>query len=73
MKELIIRTPLLPFYDDTETYSQIFLKPENLQLFGSYKIRGVASVIEDANKVELQHGLFSSECWKFGTSSCICR
>lgn len=48
---MYIRTPLL------ELERGIFLKPENLQPFGSYKIRGVARAIEVADPVKLKEGL----------------
>jgi len=35
----------------------LFLKPENLQPFGSYKIRGVAQAFESASKVQLANGV----------------
>lgn len=57
IKKHIIRTPLLPFLEDKRCNSRIFLKPENLQIFGSYKIRGVAQVIEDADRNILKGGL----------------
>src|SRR5690242_5321132 len=57
MKELILRTPLIPFNDELQPDTQIFLKPENLQMFGSYKIRGVASLVEEADPQILREGL----------------
>lgn len=53
-----LRTPLIPLRSsDPEIEGRIFMKAENLQLFGSYKIRGVAAVIERATPDELQNGL----------------
>lgn len=59
LKKIIIRTPLIPFYNDaTESFkAQLYLKPENLQIFGSYKIRGIANVIEESDPVVLRNGL----------------
>lgn len=57
MKNLITRTPLLPFNSHESSHSQIFLKPENLQLLGSYKMRGIVNVINEANPAHLAHGL----------------
>ncbi|OGT45136.1 MAG: hypothetical protein A3E83_07615 [Gammaproteobacteria bacterium RIFCSPHIGHO2_12_FULL_41_20] len=58
LEKLIIRTPLIPFCN---TYfdigSRIFLKPENLQIFGSYKIRGIVSVLKEIEPHILQKGL----------------
>lgn len=52
MEKLILRTPLIPFSNE-----QIYLKPENLQMFGSYKIRGIVSLIADADPTLLKEGL----------------
>lgn len=52
LDKYIIRTPLINSGDN-----QIYLKPENLQIFGSYKIRGIAEVIKVANPQRLKNGL----------------
>jgi threonine dehydratase len=58
LEKLIIQTPLIPFYNEGfDIQSRIFLKPENLQIFGSYKIRGVASVLKEIEPQILQKGL----------------
>lgn len=49
-----LRTPLLS-YDD-----RIFLKPENLQPYGSYKIRGVHRAFLSAPEAQLKQGLFAA-------------
>lgn len=51
LDKYILRTPLIN-YDST-----IFLKPENLQMFGSYKIRGIAAAIKVAPAEKLKYGL----------------
>jgi len=54
----VLRTPLIPLQSSQrQLKGRIFLKPENLQPFGSYKIRGVASVIARASATELADGL----------------
>ena len=54
----ILRTPLVPYYGGLpDAELQIYLKPENLQIFGSYKIRGIASVVANADPVLLRQGL----------------
>lgn len=53
LDKYILKTPLITFADD----QQIYLKPENLQVFGSYKIRGIASVIKAADPLKLKKGL----------------
>ena len=58
LEKLIIRTQLIPFHTaDLDIQSQIFLKPENLQIFGSYKIRGIVSVLKESDLHFLQSGL----------------
>lgn len=54
LNNLILRTPLIPFRSGA---GSIFLKPENLQPFGSYKIRGVKSAIEQAPIEFLRNGI----------------
>lgn len=58
LEKLIIRTPLIPFHNkEFDIQSRIFLKPENLQIFGSYKIRGIVSVLNEAESQVIQNGL----------------
>lgn len=58
MRKYILRTPLIRA--DVNSDETIFLKPENLQPFGSYKIRGVVSAIQAASKEQLQNGLLAA-------------
>jgi len=44
IREFALRTPLVRFIDD-DSPAQIFLKLENLQPFGSFKVRGAASAV----------------------------
>lgn len=58
MNSFVLRTPLIPYRSQKPMQSgKIFLKPENLQPFGSYKIRGVKSAIEHSSIEVLRHGL----------------
>lgn len=58
LDQSIIRTPLIPFHNrDTELQSQIFLKPENLQIFGSYKIRGIVAAVKNIKPAILSRGI----------------
>lgn len=56
-EDMIIRTPLLQF---SPGKNKIFLKPENLQAFGSYKIRGVTSAVKCASERVLNQGLVAA-------------
>lgn len=58
LEKLIIRTSLIPFHTaDKDIQSRIYLKPENLQIFGSYKIRGIVSILKESDPLLLQSGL----------------
>ncbi len=60
---IVVRTPLLSMETVCETSfvaaqnNRLFLKPENLQPFGSYKIRGVLEAIRRAPREVVQRGL----------------
>lgn len=49
-----LRTPLIPY---TRNNKNIFLKAENLQILGSYKIRGVYSALQLAAPHKIANGL----------------
>lgn len=53
MNDLVMRTPLIRLHGE----KKVFLKPENLQIFGSYKIRGVNSAICQASPTVLSKGI----------------
>ncbi len=53
-----VRTPLLPFLGDDPADS-IFLKPENLQPIGSFKIRGAGNRILALTPEERQRGVIA--------------
>lgn len=59
-----IKTPLIPFYGDSP--KKIFLKLENLQPFGSYKIRGVENIIKNLPSEELKNGLVAASAGNMG-------
>lgn len=59
-----IRTPLIPFYGPTK--KNIFLKLENLQPFGSYKIRGIENLIKNLTTNELKDGLVAASAGNMG-------
>lgn len=58
LENLVLRTPLIRDrqYDDL-CATEIYMKPENLQIFGCYKIRGILSVIAYADPVALRKGI----------------
>lgn len=65
---LVIRTPLLPFYGDVASQRCVYVKPENLQVFGSYKIRGILQVIEEADPIILSQGVSAASAGNMAQS-----
>ena len=55
----VIRTPLLRFYYD-EFPGEIYLKPENLQPIGSFKLRGAGNAMEAADGSLLKEGVYTA-------------
>lgn len=55
---VIVRTPLLPFVD-ARTDAALFLKPENLQPVGSFKIRGASNRLLSLSPEELRRGVIT--------------
>lgn len=56
IQDYVIRTPLL-FSNVLDTDVEIYLKPENLQPFGCYKIRGIAALIDGSSRDKLNEGI----------------
>lgn len=59
------RTPLLEF-DDTIPDTRIFLKLENLQPLGSFKIRPALNALNSADPDSLQRGVLTASAGNFG-------
>lgn len=55
----ILRTPLIRYYDDRSD-KEIYLKPENLQPIGSFKLRGAGNAIALASKDHLSNGIYTA-------------
>jgi len=55
----VIRTPLIRFFKK-ETPAQIYLKLENLQPIGSFKLRGAGNVIRLVEKKILTQGVYTA-------------
>jgi threonine dehydratase len=56
---LAIRTPLIRF-NKIDTPARIFLKLENLQPIGSFKLRGACNAIELAGKKKIAQGIYTA-------------
>jgi threonine dehydratase len=61
LKPILLNTPLIRSDFFSEEYScNVYLKPENLQRTGSFKIRGAYNKIANLTKEERNHGVISS-------------
>lgn len=59
IKPTVVRTPLVPFNADTGAH-EVFLKLENLQPIGSFKLRGAANAMAIAGKDALKDGVYTA-------------
>lgn len=59
LKGNILRTPLIPFTKHDFPF-EIYLKPENLQPIGSFKLRGAGNAMEVADKGQLKQGVYTA-------------
>ena len=55
----VLRTPLVPLNVDGAP-AEIYLKLENLQPIGSFKLRGATNAIAAASKQQLAHGVYTA-------------
>jgi threonine dehydratase len=58
LSDTVFRTPLVPLYTD-DSAAEIFLKLENLQPIGSFKLRGAGNAMQLAKKEQLQKGVWT--------------
>ena len=59
IKGKVLRTPLIRFYHD-QLDKEIYLKPENLQPIGSFKLRGACNAMALADKSLLAEGVYTA-------------
>lgn len=61
LKKLLLKTRLIesPFFSE-ECGNQVFIKPENLQVTGSFKIRGAFNKISNLSEPELARGIITA-------------
>ena len=60
-----LRTPLVPL-GNGQRGAEIFLKLENLQPIGSFKIRGAANAILSTPKEQLEAGVYTASAGNMG-------
>ena len=74
LKGITVRTPLVPFFGHTENQGihtpQIYLKLENIQRFGSFKLRAAANAIKSIPTSQLKHGIVTASAGNFGQGLC---
>jgi len=59
LKGKVFRTPLIRFHHE-DTSAEIYLKPENLQPIGSFKLRGACNAMALAPKKLLANGVYTA-------------
>ncbi|MBI4500632.1 MAG: pyridoxal-phosphate dependent enzyme [Gemmatimonadetes bacterium] len=57
---MALRTPLIPLYADGAGSAEIYLKLENLQPIGSFKLRGAGNAVLKAGKETLSGGVYTA-------------
>lgn len=57
--DAVLHTPLVPLYAD-DAPTQVFLKLENLQAIGSFKLRGAGNAIYSASERDLETGVWTA-------------
>ena len=60
IRGFVIRTPLIPFPVDLAGGARIYLKPENLQAIGSFKVRGSGNAMARLFPAELAEGVYTA-------------
>ncbi|MCH8331317.1 MAG: pyridoxal-phosphate dependent enzyme, partial [Bacteroidetes bacterium] len=59
LKGKVLRTPLIRFHHE-DSSAEIYLKPENLQPIGSFKLRGACNAMALAPKELLSNGVYTA-------------
>jgi len=74
LEGITLRTPLVPFFGHGENHRdnapKIYLKLENIQRFGSFKLRAAANAIKSIPADQLKHGIVTASAGNFGQGLC---
>ncbi len=74
LEDITVRTPLVPFFGRVDKHAentpQIYLKLENIQRFGSFKLRAAANAIKSMPASKLEHGVVTASAGNFGQGLC---
>ncbi|MBZ5618568.1 MAG: threonine/serine dehydratase [Acidobacteriia bacterium] len=65
-----LRTPLVPFHADAP--AELYLKLENLQPIGSFKIRGAANVMARTPREKLERGVLTASAGNMAQGVAFC-
>lgn len=65
----VVRSPLLP--GETQDHRQVRFKAENLQPFGSFKIRAGSVALGMLDRRELEHGVATASAGNFAQGLCL--
>lgn len=73
VKKVILPTNLIySEYYSAQTGGKIYLKPENMQYTGAYKVRGAYYKISTLSEEERQKGLITASAGNHAQGSCLC-
>ncbi|WP_262694362.1 pyridoxal-phosphate dependent enzyme [Kordiimonas aquimaris] len=71
LEGVIVRTPLVPFFGEAPSSKhQIYLKLENTQRFGSFKVRAATNAIKSLPAGVLKQGVVTASAGNFGQGLC---
>ncbi len=74
LEGITVRTPLVPFFGRTDKHgkheTKIYLKLENIQRFGSFKLRAAANAIKSIPTSQLKRGIITASAGNFGQGLC---
>lgn len=72
VRKFAIRTPLVRCYASSSDDCQVYLKLENLQPIGSFKIRGAANAMQNLSSDDLQKGVFTASAGNMAQGVAFC-
>src|SRR5687768_14500928 len=70
IRDVGLRTPLVPL--NAESAAQVYLKLENLQPIGSFKIRGAANVMGRTPREQLDRGVLTASAGNMAQGVAFC-
>jgi threonine dehydratase len=71
ISSIVIKTPLVPYFEKVGGVQDVYLKLENLQNGGSFKIRAGANALLSLSKKQLSKGIYTASAGNFGLGVAI--